>query len=52
MEIDSGRALPFDLTGKAMKGWVMIPKARLASTGNYRKWLDRGLAFANTLPPK
>jgi hypothetical protein len=34
--------LPFDFTGKAMKGWVMIPKVRLASAGDYRKWLDRG----------
>jgi TfoX/Sxy family transcriptional regulator of competence genes len=51
-EIDSGRALPFDITGKAMKGWVMIPKARLASAGDYRKWLDRGLACAKKLPPK
>ncbi len=33
-EIDSGRALPLDITGKAMKGWVMIPKTRLASAGD------------------
>ena len=51
-EIDSGRALPFDITGKAMKGWVMIPKAGLDATRDYKKWLDRGLAFAKTLPPK
>ena len=51
-EIDSGRALPFDITGKAMKGWVMIPKARLAAARDYKKWLDRGLAFAKSLPPK
>ena len=51
-EIDSGRALPFDITGRAMKGWVMIPKARLVAAGDYREWLDRGLAFAKTLPPK
>ncbi len=25
-EIDSGRALPFDITGKAMKGWVISPR--------------------------
>jgi TfoX/Sxy family transcriptional regulator of competence genes len=51
-EIDSGRALPFDITGKAMKGWVMIPKVRLGADRDYKKWLDRGLAFAKTLPPK
>jgi hypothetical protein len=51
-EIDSGRALTFDITRRAMKGWVMIPKARLVARGDYREWLDRGLAFAKTLPPK
>jgi TfoX/Sxy family transcriptional regulator of competence genes len=51
-EIYSGRALPFDLTGKAMKGWVMIPKARLVAVRDYKNWLDRGLAFAKTLPSK
>jgi len=52
MEIDSGRALPFDITGKAMKGWVTIPKVRLGATRDYKEWLDRGLVFAKTLPPK
>ena len=51
-EIDSGRALPFDITGKAMKGWVMIPKARLAGTKDYKKRLDLGLTFAKSLPSK
>jgi TfoX/Sxy family transcriptional regulator of competence genes len=51
-EIDSGRVLPFDITGKVMKGWVMIPKAGLATPRDYQEWLDRGLAFAKTLPPK
>jgi TfoX/Sxy family transcriptional regulator of competence genes len=52
IEIDSGMALPFDITGKVMKGWVMIPKAGLATPRDYKEWLDRGLAFAKTLPPK
>ena len=51
-EIDSGRALPFDITGKAMKGWVMIPKDRLAAPRDYQKWLDRGVGFARRLPSK
>jgi hypothetical protein len=51
-EIGSGRAWPFDITGKAMKGWVMIPKAMLSGPKDYKKWLDRGLAFAKSLPSK
>jgi hypothetical protein len=51
-EIDADRALPFDITGKAMKGWVMIPKGRLAAARDYKKWLDIGFGFARSLPPK
>jgi TfoX/Sxy family transcriptional regulator of competence genes len=51
-KIESGAALPFDITGKAMKGWVMIPKTRLAGPKDYKKWLDLGLAYAKSLPPK
>ncbi len=51
-QIASGRALPFDITGRAMKGWVMVPKAGLATPEDYRHWVERGLAFAGSLPPK
>jgi TfoX/Sxy family transcriptional regulator of competence genes len=50
--IEAGRALPFDVTGKAMKGWVMVSKSTLAGRQGYRQWLERGLAFARSLPPK
>ena len=43
---------PFDITGKPMKGWVMIDKATLRTARDYRRWLDRGLAFARSLPRK
>ena len=50
--IKSGEALPFDITGRAMKGWVMVPKSRLKKTGDYKRWLDMGLEFAKSLPKK
>jgi len=50
--IDARRALPFDITGKPMKGWVMVPKDRLAKASDYKKWLDRGLSFARSLTKK
>jgi TfoX/Sxy family transcriptional regulator of competence genes len=50
--IDSGKALPFDVTGRAMKAWVMVPKSNLSSTRDYKQWLDKGLNYAKTLPPK
>ena len=50
--IDSGKARAFDITGRVMKGWVMIPKSQLKSTEQYKRWLDRGLAFVKSLPRK
>ncbi len=50
--IRSGDALVFDITGKPMKGWVMIPKSRLKTADQYRRWLKRGLEFAKSLPKK
>ncbi len=50
--IESGKASPFDITGRPMKGWVMIPKSKLKSREQYKRWMERGLAFARTLPPK
>ena len=50
--IASGEAFPFDITGRVMKGWVMIPKSQLNSPEQYKRWLDKGLAFAQSLPPK
>jgi hypothetical protein len=45
-------ARPFDITGRAMKGWIMV------STEGYRKkqdlayWIKQGLAFTSKLPAK
>jgi TfoX/Sxy family transcriptional regulator of competence genes len=50
--IDADKALPFDITGRAMKGWVMVPKSGLATSKDYKKWLDLGLEFAKSLPKK
>jgi hypothetical protein len=50
--IQAGKAAPFDITGRAMKGWVMIPKAKLKTRAQYKTWIDKGLAFAGSLPPK
>lgn len=50
--IDGGQALAFDITGKAMKGWVMVPKSKLTKRSDYKRWLDKGLKLAKSLPPK
>jgi len=41
----------FDITGKPMKGWVMIDEAALAGK-ELDKWLQKARSFAESLPSK
>ncbi len=43
---------PFDVTGKAMKGWVMVDGSRWEDPEELEKWLALGRDFALTLPAK
>jgi TfoX/Sxy family transcriptional regulator of competence genes len=42
---------PFDITGKPMKGWVMIAAAPLTDEATAR-WIEKARAFAKSLPAK
>ena len=42
----------FDLTGRPMKGWLLVDPAGCAEDGDLRRWVDRGVAYARSLPPK
>lgn len=43
---------PFDITGKPMKGWVMVDGAGFKTDNKLKFWLDKARGFAKTLPPK
>ena len=43
---------PFDITGRPMKGWIMVEPAGCRTSAQLRKWLGQARAFAETLPPK
>ena len=43
---------PFDLTGRPMKGWLLVDADGHAEDDDLRRWVDRGLAYATSLPPK
>jgi TfoX/Sxy family transcriptional regulator of competence genes len=45
-------ARPFDLTGRPMKGWLVVDADGLAEDADLRRWIERGVAFARSLPPK
>lgn len=41
----------FDVTGRPMKGWVMVDSGVLTQS-DLLKWLNRAREFVMTLPPK
>ena len=41
-----------DITGRPMKGWVMVSPEGLRSDDALKSWLRRARDFAATLPPK
>ena len=43
---------PMDITGRPMRGWVMVAPPAYAGQAQLRQWLGRGRHFAVTLPPK
>jgi hypothetical protein len=42
----------FDVTGRPMKGWVMVDPEGIDTDDELRAWLDRAAAFVATLPRK
>jgi len=43
---------PFDITGKPMKGWVMVSPDVLETEDELLEMLKLGVSFAETLPKK
>lgn len=43
---------PFDITGRIMTGWVMVAPAGTEQDQALVEWVDQGVAFASSLPPK
>ena len=42
----------FDITGRPMKGWVLVEPAGVAADHQLTAWIERSLAFVRTLPAK
>jgi TfoX/Sxy family transcriptional regulator of competence genes len=45
-------AKPFDLTGKPMKGWLIVEAEGCKTAKQLTAWVKEGVEFAGTLPPK
>ena len=42
----------FDITGRSMKGWLMVRPAGIASAATFSGWIQRSRDFVRTLPTK
>jgi TfoX/Sxy family transcriptional regulator of competence genes len=42
----------FDLTGKPMKGWVMVLSKALESDETLSEWVQKAVTYVRSLPPK
>lgn len=43
---------PMDFTGRPMKGMVYVGAEGISSDDELAAWVERGIAFAESLPPK
>ena len=42
----------FDLTGRPMKGWILVEPAGLKTDAQLSRWVQVAAKFAGSLPPK
>ncbi|MDT0214146.1 TfoX/Sxy family protein [Rothia sp. ARF10] len=49
---DGESVRPMEMGGRAMSGWLLVDGPELAEDDRLRSWVDRGVAFVRTLPPK
>ena len=42
----------FDMSGKPMRGWVLVSDAGYSTEADLTLWINRGVSYAESLPPK
>ncbi len=45
-------ARPFDMTGRPMKGWLVVEADGVKTDKQLNTWIKEGVEFASTLPAK
>ena len=43
---------PFDMTGRPMKGWLLVDAEGAKTDKQLSTWIKEGIEFASSLPPK
>ena len=50
--VSSSQARPMEMRGRAIRGWVRVDVAGVGTKDQLGRWVERGVAFARSLPPK
>ncbi|MFE3541744.1 TfoX/Sxy family protein [Nocardia sp. NPDC059177] len=50
--VDGATVTPMVMAGREMRGWVRIGAATVDDDAVLRTWVERGVRYARTLPPK
>jgi TfoX/Sxy family transcriptional regulator of competence genes len=45
-------AYPMEMRGRSMDGWLRVDTADVAADPELRGWVERGVTYARSLPPK
>jgi TfoX/Sxy family transcriptional regulator of competence genes len=45
-------AEPMEMRGRSMAGWLRVDTADVADDASLGEWIERGVAYAGSLPPK
>ena len=45
-------AAPFVMRGRPMDGWLRVAPEGVKTKAQLQRWVDRGVGYARTLPPK
>lgn len=49
---ESEHSKPMDITGKPMKGWVMVAQGGFDDDSELKRYVDLAISFVKTLPAK
>lgn len=50
--VESTPAYPMEMLGRQMAGWLRVDSDRLGDDAALTEWVQRGVAYARSLPPK
>lgn len=52
MLVETTNARLMEMRGRQMKGWLRVDGADVGTEGELQEWVERGTAYARSLPPK